>query len=440
MVENKKKLNSFNFSKKKIINYVLSLTYLSVFGALMIPYNFPLFPIFILLNLGLVFTNFKNLNFICFRSYMLFFYLIYLMVYFLSITFYSFDLFHFFLPDIRNAITGSLLLILSIILIKDFNHFKEIIEILFKQLFLVSIIVSITGLTKFFLSLNGVFIEFFKTSEGLYPLGTSLLNDYNIFSFGLFFGLLIGTSFLYKKISAFKRFLLWISVSTIFITIALTGSRRSLIILIVYLIVFLFKEIGGYKKLFFEQMKLGVVKLNFFRPLIFLFFAIILSTYYFSNNRFEFSDLNQFEKILVRAESLNESGGSFSQRTRRWELSLEILNSMDLGNLLFGKGYQYWIDFAPYDRQNIGTDYPHNLFISTYFSNGIIGLLLISILLIQAFIVYIKNIKLLTPFFIGFLISFIYLFISGDQFFSNKAIVLLIYFPIIIEIKSNGKT
>lgn len=430
----------YRLSIRKIINQSLSLSYVSVFAALMIPYNFPIFPIFILINLSLIFGNFKDLNFFFKRSYMLFFYVLYIGIYFFSATLFSFDLFNYYLPDYRNAINCSLLLFSSIVLISDLDQFKEIINILYKQLFFISLIASILGLLKFLLSLNGVIIESLRTPDGLYPLGTSLLNDYNIFSFGLFFGLIIGILFLNKEQSMIQRLLLWISVSTIFISIALTGSRRSLIILVVFLVVFLFFEFRAFLRLMFLQMKTGIVRIKFFRPFIFFLLFAILSSYFFSMNAFEFPEINQFEKILVRAESLNEAEGSFSQRTRRWQLSAEILNSMNTGGLLFGKGYQYWIDFASIENQKFGDDYPHNLFLSTFFSSGIIGLLLIIILIIYSFIFYIRTLKFSTPLFIGFLISFIYLFISGDQFFSNKAIVLLIYFPMIFEIKSKGKT
>lgn len=426
-------------NKRKIVSLSLSLSYLSVFAALLIPYNFPLFPIFVFINLMLVFVNFKNISFIYFRSYIFLFYILYLIIYFFSITLYSYDLFDYYTSDYRNSITCSLLLFSSIILIRDFEHFKQVIEILLKQLFFVSLIASFLGLLKFFLSLNGVFIEFFRTSEGLYPLGTSLLNDYNIFSFGLFFGLIIGISFLDKNQSMIVRFFLWLSVSMIFISIALTGSRRSLVILFIFFIVFLYLEFRVYLHLFIVQIKKGVLRIRFFRPITFIFLLIIFFSYLITNSNFEFSEVNQFEKILIRAESLNETEGSFSQRTKRWQLSSKILNSMNMEDLLFGRGYQYWLEFVPSNKQNIGTDYPHNLFISTFFSSGIIGLLTIIILFIYAFKVYQRNFRFLAPFFIGFLISFIYLFISGDQFFSNKAIVLLVYFPIILEIKLNGK-
>lgn len=425
--------------KIDIINFFISLTYLSVFGALMIPYNFPLFPILIFINLLLLFTNWSYIKFTFFKSNLLILYVLYVIAYFISITFFSFELFEYFVPDLRNAITSSLLLFLSIVLIRDFYQLKSVFNILYKQLFITSLVASIIGLTKFYLSLNGVFIEFFRTSEGLYPLGTSLLNDYNIFSFGLFFGLIIGILYLRTDLGKLSRIFLWISIGTIILAITLSGSRRSLIILLFLFLWFLLIEFRSYFKLFCEVFKNQVLNLKLLRPFFFLLFCLLIYFIFLRGNYFEFSDLNQFEKILVRVESLNETEGSFNQRTIRWDLSKRLIKSMEFNELLFGNGYQYLQEFVVNNANKLGTDYPHNLFFSTFFSNGIIGFLLISLLLIQSFVIYIKNLSIVSPFFIGYLISFIYLFISGDQFFSNKAIVLLIYFPIIIETKFNER-
>jgi hypothetical protein len=426
--------------KNKMISVSLSLTFLSVFAALMIPYKFPLFPILIFINLLIVIFNLSKTTFYYRKNSLIYFYGLYLVLYFISIIFFSFQIFEFFIPDLRNAITCSLLLFTSIVLIKDMNHLKQILWMLYKQLFIVSLVSSMLGLFKFYLMLNGTFIDFLRLSDGSYPLGTSLLNDYNTYSFGLFMGLIIGFGFLKTNITPLKRMMLWISIITLLITISMTGSRRSLLILGVFVLFFLISEFRNYLKLITKTLLTLRGDIRLLRPIFGILFVFTITFFFVKKSNFEFSDLSQVEKILIRVESLGDASGSFNERTKRWHLSNEIFTSMNLKGLLFGNGYNYWVDFVPNRQDKLGTDYPHNIFMSIFFSNGIIGVFLISGLLIISFIVYLKNMKLLFPLLVGYSISFIYLFISGDQIFSNKAIVLLIFIPIIFETKKQIKT
>jgi hypothetical protein len=176
-----------------------------------------------------------------------------------------------------------------------------------------------------------------------------------------------------------------------------------------------------------------------FRPLFFITLIIILYFSFFQNIKFEYLNLDVIDKILFRVESLGSPNESFSQRSVRWDLSSNLTNSMDFNNIIFGNGYNYWSEFVT-NNKDLGSDYPHNIFYSTFFANGILGVFLISTLLLFSLITYKKNI-IFFPLFIIYSISLLYVFISGDQFFSNKSLILLILIPIIYETKcKNLKT
>lgn len=427
------KTENYNF-----VNICLSFTYSSVFLGLMFPYKFPLFSILIFVNSFILIFGFSKSKAVYTGNILLYVFVFYTLLYISSIIIFSIEIFDFYISDLRNSISCLLLLLLSILLVKDLDKFKKLIVTFYKQVFVLSLICSIIGLTKFYLELNGSSIVFFE-SGGIYPLGTALMNDYNSYSLGLFFGLSIGFTYLNYKLKFHKRLLLWISLLFIVTAIIFSGSRRSIILLSVLLIIFLLRNFRSLVKLVAANLTTMKFNLILFRPLFFITLIIILYFSFFQNIKFEYLNLDVIDKILFRVQSLGSPNESFSQRSVRWDLSSNLTNSMDFNNIIFGNGYNYWSEFVT-NNKDLGSDYPHNIFYSTFFANGILGVFLISTLLLFSLISYKKNI-IFFPLFIIYSISLLYVFISGDQFFSNKSLILLILIPIIYETKcKNLKT
>jgi len=122
-------------------------------------------------------------------------------------------------------------------------------------------------------------------------------------------------------------------------------------------------------------------------------------------------------------------------RSVRWKYALELFNNYPVINKVFGNGFDYLYLYAEKfpDSSNPTkkTDYPHNPILSALLYSGIIGALYYVYFLILVFWYYWKYRKYHMLFFILYLITFFFTFVSGNSHFSVPVFAMLSVVPFI---------
>ncbi len=136
----------------------------------------------------------------------------------------------------------------------------------------------------------------------------------------------------------------------------------------------------------------------------------------------------------VKIDNIKEES-FFTDRSSRWIYAIEIWKTkFNTSDKIFGHGFNYleW-----YGEKFMGNsknyDWPHNPFISILLYSGIVGLILYIILLIRVVWLYVKYRNEYGVAFIGFLITFIFSFFSGDSPFDPPIMGFFILLPFFIH-------
>ena len=163
-------------------------------------------------------------------------------------------------------------------------------------------------------------------------------------------------------------------------------------------------------------------------------------------NRPMYADENLDLIRILEEQSLNqqpeyEKSKLLSDRVLRWKYALELWkNQYTWPNKLIGKGFDYQDDFGRKfypDEDRI--DYPHNPIISAFLYSGIFGGLFYLYFLTLSFIYYWKYRKQHMLFFILYLITFTFIFISSDSHFNVPIFAMLSLVPFITRYVVNEK-
>jgi len=296
---------------------------------------------------------------------------------------------------------------------------------------LAAVIIAALGLQKFQLLLNGVIVEKYLIGEK-YPIGTSLVADYNMFSFVLLSASLYILYYFTQAKSIILKFLYLACFSIILPCSFLAGSRRTLVLMTLILMISIFVIL--FKQFRLKKLLKGTIHTNYIKNITVLITLIFIIGFAFNKVDFEI-DLNSYEftKIKYRVETLLDSGdnqGSFNERTIRWEFAKNITAQSNILQIFFGRGLDYLKLFGSLSTGPF--DHPHNIFISHFFFSGIIGLLVLIALFIISGWYYYKQIDLLFPEFIIFFIVLLYYLISNDIIFSARPffmhLILAFYF------------
>jgi len=152
--------------------------------------------------------------------------------------------------DLRNLITISIFGLLMHSMLENRQNFERFQNALIRMLTVVSTLVACIGLIKFFGALKGVEFEFFRVHDGLYPWGSSLINDTNVYSLGGVIGL---TAYAYavsvKDIYIIRSKLHFVIGPIMIANILLAGSRRGIallaLIISIVVIVWIYKKVKG---------------------------------------------------------------------------------------------------------------------------------------------------------------------------------------------------
>lgn len=117
-------------------------------------------------------------------------------------------------------------------------------------------------------------------------------------------------------------------------------------------------------------------------------------------------------------------------RMGRWKYALQYFSGYSFSGKLLGNGFSYLSRFgAKFHGSSAKYGYPHNPIISALLYSGILGAAIYVFFLIYTVVLYIRHFYALQYFFLLFLLTSSYIFISGNSHFSVPAFAFLSLFP-----------
>ena len=163
------------------------------------------------------------------------------------------------------------------------------------------------------------------------------------------------------------------------------------------------------------------------------FFIISELDFFLSNNEKDSVTVSSSENlhygIAAQVTDTNDSGEKVG-RKGRWKYAFLLFSGYSLSGKLFGNGFSYLSRFGEkFNGSSHTYEYPHNPLISALLYSGIVGAGIYVFFLVYTFVLYIRNFHALQYFFLLFLITASYIFISGNSHFSVPAFVFLSLFP-----------
>lgn len=294
--------------------------------------------------------------------------------------------------------------------------------------------------------------------------GTSLSIDYNMYSLAILIAAVICT---FEDMTKLRK----VTFLTIFsVCIILSTSRRGAILLLallcailVYMLYCWFRYINSrFIKNAYITIVLGVITIV--TPTYYVFSAInnyelpeslrnqevvVIDSNSNSNSNNNIEDVPikigpiiefdyvkrelsaQREKISNRIKTILSTGntGVVYQRVIRLEQSKELFYELSLIKKLFGSGYYYHFYFQ--NKNNLtGLDYPHNILLSTFFSQGYFGVLILLLIFIATTrnTVYLFKQKGAQWLMFANILFIFYMVTGGDTLVSNKYYIVFSLF------------
>lgn len=157
----------------------------------------------------------------------------------------------------------------------------------------------------------------------------------------------------------------------------------------------------------------------------------------FSNDTSQDSSVEILTKQdnVITSEEVEQTG-----RIERWKFALRIYwKDYNIQQKIIGNGFDFLSDFGKkfYNDPN-RLDWPHNPFISSLLFSGLLGTIIYIIFLIQVVLIYIKSFNKYSVFFFGFLMSFLFVFFSGNNYFDTPLYAMSLISPFYIKYLNKG--
>jgi len=417
--------------KKLVIFAALVSTVLFIGGAF--PYGFPLFTPSVLILLSL----FIVLNKIIFVDKFILLYLFLIIIYILSIGIFG----ELYTENIKDLVNGIMVLIFFVLfqsIIRSRYQFNQYTKYIQNFIFLSSFIIASIGLVKFYFLLQGTEISLFHSGNRKYPLGTTLVNDYNTFGLSLISGLMSGYYIIKRNMSLHYYVAANLMALTIFIASVFSASRRTWFVLSVLILVLagvflknLVKNIihflGTFKlkrSKFLNKLTLGTTILAIIMGIVTLVpkDISIKHTYQLTRIQYRFATIKNISEINLQPGS----------RYNRYNYAFQLINEYSILNLLIGNGSNYLQMFGQKFRGS-GNDYPHNFILTAILQSGLIGALFVIGYICYCLFLYLKHLKYKETrfYFLIMLISSFYWFLSGNSIFSSK---IYIFFALLMPL------
>jgi len=266
--------------------------------------------------------------------------------------------------EMFNAISVLILYAAAVNTFSSAEHRDALLRYTMNVLLTVALTGAICGALKFMLLLRGHQLAFLQDpSSGRYPFGTSLVNDYNMFSLTLLCGAVIALTRamenrkLLGRIFPLTAFFLLVAVGT------LAGSRR-------FWLVTPLAVVG--------VIGLSLLRMGFGRGTkrVMVFTMVSVALVASALTLFEQSNWSAmdgtYRRLEIRLSSLLDAdrAGGFDDRLIRWQYASALAEGPPA---LTGQGFDYLRMFSCRFGDCKSADYPHNPVLSALLYAGIAG-------------------------------------------------------------------
>lgn len=242
------------------------------------------------------------------------------------------------------------------------------------QIHRVTMIIAVSaaalGITKLILSSRGYVIPQFVTAEGIYPSGTCLHKEYNVFALGLALGLTSCYALFRSETNYFFRNAALLSLPPIAGALLLTGSRRA----VIYLGLALLCALGGGVQRWLSRQR-PILRRPRIHALV-TFGTILLSLgvatlqwQQVSSIAREVVTSQEYFRISERLETLGTEQ-ALASRVPVWEIALAQLGQNSAEKLLIGDGFYYVAEYGA--LFGVPEQYPHNFVLSSMLYGGLV--------------------------------------------------------------------
>lgn len=325
-------------------------------------------------------------------------------------------------------------------------------------------IFAILGVTKFIFGLFCVHFSVLEYQDGRFPVGSSLVSDYNFYALAS----LVALIFLVFPLAGKKRLLL--KQALIFLLLAnvfLSLSRRGLLVLgllcVAVWLWFLFLLFS--KK---RRQSLLLAKMVF-PPLVVFVFLLWGGFYLFSEKKLSENPLfgeshacaaESFSRIeeryssiandrIVRlflgkpAVSARPMGEMVGGRLARWKFGIKLFWEFSAQEKIWGTGFgylqSYKLRFGAKGNKSYN-EYPHNPLISALLYSGLAGAVCMLLFFVQTAIFFLKNRKKLAGYGLALLLVSFFSFVSKNSLLSASAFMLIALFGFYREFQMKFST
>lgn len=331
--------------------------------------------------------------------------------------------------DVANIVLISTLMPMFYTNIKTEHQFFKFKDALFKIVFFIGVFVGLIGFYKFyFLTFTGSVPAYFITeNQGVekFRIGTSLVGDYNYYALGLFFSLSTIPFLIKQNKGVLYKTLLVLGFLVLSSNIFMSGSRRGVLLIVLYLLVLLISQI---RASVFRRHRLTKRRLIAFVVMgVVLVTSISYTGNWISDNQESFADSRELEKLFERAETLNDADYVMSERTIRWRLALNTFANYNPIQFIMGDGFDYLVKYGR--LSGVPEDYPHNYLLSALLYGGALtfgGVLLFTGLTFRE---YAKSRVIPRVLLMWFVLGVFMLLTSKNSMFSVQFILFLFLFP-----------
>lgn len=243
---------------------------------------------------------------------------------------------------------------------------------------LVGLAAALLGILKLYLQTNGVLLPWLEW-QGIYPRGTSLRIDYNVYAFGLIVALVASIAVRSSdEAGSLARRVAAIAIPVLILTVTLTSSRRGVLFLLLSLPVMAASLPSARERL--RGLWVPVVSLAGAA-------ALIVSMLTSSESAWlaRLSGYLDVARAAERVLAVSETGQLVETRA---PLVLDAWNQVtrehDGVEALVGRGDVYLQEMGRVFNREMEYEYPHNLILSSLLHGGVVFAAAVIVVLVTA--------------------------------------------------------
>lgn len=275
-----------------------------------------------------------------------------------------------------------------------------------------SLLSAVLGLIKIVALIYGIEVPYaLRGEDGLFPTGSSLHRDYNVYSLGLAYGLFSILWLQKYETKKTVKSIVNVAIPVIFIAIISSGSRRGVIFVAIFMVIYLV-NIASSSSL---NSARSIIVLRF-SVWAFFIFGVFLQRQQISFLWADFVSSSEYAQIATRMETI-ELKELFASRSFYWNYTVEMLAEFTPVNLVLGSGFGYVENFG--QQTGVAEDYPHNFFLSALLYGGILQLLLTLFTIGVAMKKALAGKEITRPLFYWLALEITFLSFSSNSFFSS---------------------